>query len=100
MDRKVYRPGGGGGGSERNVDEKVTVAKSIKSSKSLQIKIIDFVDTRTLANCKKISCTGYDKLCIPPGLSPSAVVTAVKDIVETFLTVRPQRKIHRTIFIN
>ena len=53
--------------SERNVDKKVTVAKSIKSSKSLKIRITDFVDTRTLANCKKISCTGYDQLCIPPG---------------------------------
>ena len=48
---------------ERNVERRVTVAESIKS---LLIKIIDFVDTRTLANCKKISCTGHDKLCIPP----------------------------------
>ena len=35
--QKRLKAGGGGGGegSERNVDKKVTVAKSIKSSKSL-----------------------------------------------------------------
>ena len=52
MWREWGRGGGGGEGPERNVERKVTVAKSIKS---LYIKIIDFVDTRTLANCKKIS---------------------------------------------
>ena len=60
--------GGGGGFDEKRCRRMVTIAKSIKSSKSLHIKVIDFVDTRSLANCKKISCTGHDKFCIPPAL--------------------------------
>ena len=41
--------------------------------------------------------TNHDKLGISAGLGPSAVITAVKDIIETFLPVRPQRNVHRAI---
>ena len=52
---------------EGDIKKQFTIGKSIKSVKSLKIKIIDFVDTRTLGNCKKISCeyevyTSHDKL--------------------------------------
>ena len=55
---------------EGDIKKQFTIGKSIKSVKSLKIKIIDFVDTRTLGNCKKISCeyevyTGHDKLGDP-----------------------------------
>ena len=76
--------------------KKFTVTKSIKS---VLIKIIDFLDARTLGNCEKISCeyevyAGHEKLGLSAGLGPSAVVTAIKDIIETFLAVRPQRNVH------
>ena len=84
--------------SERNV-KKVYCSRI---DKILKIFSIDFVDTRTLENCKKISFeyeayTGHDKLGISAGLCPSAVITAVKDIIVTFLVVRPQRNVHGTI---
>ena len=61
-----------------------------------------FVDSRTLGNGKKISFeyevyNDHDKLGISVGFGPSAVITAVKDIIETFLAVRPQRHVHRAI---
>ena len=39
----------------------------------------------------------YDELGNSVGLGPSAVVIAVKDIIETFLAVRPQRNVHGII---
>ena len=61
-----------------------------------------FVDARTLRNGKKISFeyevyTDLDKLGISAGLGPSAMITAVKDIIETFFAVRPERNLHGTI---
>ena len=61
------------------------------------------MDARTPGNFKKISCehevyTAHDKLGISAGLDPSAVATAVKDIIEQFLAVRPQRNFNGTIY--
>ena len=60
-----------------------------------------FVGARTLGNGKKISLeyevyTDHDKLGISAGLRPSAVITAVKDIIKMFLAVRPERNVHCT----
>ena len=77
-------------------------SKTDKIFKIFIDKIIDFVDARTLGNCKKISCeyklyAGHDKLGISAGIGPFAVVTAVMDIIETFLAVSSQRNVHRTM---
>ena len=63
------------------------------------------MDAKTLGNCKKIPFehevyTGHDKLGISAGLGPSAVITAVKDFIETFLAVRPQTNVQGTILYN
>ena len=60
-----------------------------------------FVDAKTLGNGKKISLeyevyTDHDKLGISVGLGPSAVITAIKDIIKKFLAVRPERNVHCT----
>ena len=71
---------------KRNVERKVTVAKSIKS---LQIKIINLWTPELLQIERKYHALIMTSFAfrLP---DPSAVVTAVKDIVETFLAVRPQ----------
>ena len=97
MDGNVYRQ------SERNVSKKFT--KGYRSRIDKIFKIIDknpFVDARTLGNGKKISLeyevyTDHDKFGISDSLGPSAVIMAVKDNMETFLAVRPQRNVHGTI---
>ena len=99
MDGNVYRRGGGEG---REASKMFTVAESIKSLKSLLIKITDIVDAKTLGNCKQISLehevyTRHDKLDISAGLGPSTVITAVKDIIKTFLAVRLQTNVQGTI---
>ena len=51
-----------------------------------------FVDARTLGNGKKVSFeyevyTDQDKLGISAGLGPSAVITAIQNIIQTFLAL-------------
>ena len=63
-----------------------------------------FLDAKTLGNGKRISSkyevyTDHDKLGISAGLGPSAVITAVKDMIEMFLAVRLQGNVHGTILL-
>ena len=99
----MFTGSGGGGRSERNVRKKFTVGYHSRIDKIFKITDKNpFVDVRTLRNGKKISFqyevyTDHYKLGISAGLSPSAVITAIKDIIEMFLVVRPQRNVHGTI---
>ena len=54
----------GGGGGRKKSWQKGYLSKIDKIFKIFIDKKVDFVDTRALANCIKVWCTGHDKLCI------------------------------------
>ena len=95
--------GGGGGGSKINITKKFTVRYCSRINKIFKmIAKNPFMDSRTHRNGKRILFeyevyTNHDKLAISASLGPSAVIMDIKDIIETFLVVRPQRNVHGTI---
>ena len=62
----MFIGGGGGGGGRGGRRETLTKRLPCKIFKIFIDKNYRLCGHQNSSNCKKISCTGHDKLCIPP----------------------------------